>query len=246
MTHTQERFFEAIPGFFNSNLVNLQSVFPEKLLENFWVALDGFMGRTSSSKLVSGSDKSRRVVICKDIMGIIPCPNGHTYKNLHSFFDPLVSIEQLPAMARWFTHKSDNVSYLARIGAAKRLARLQEQQDLERDSRWKAVAQNLCRLSPSSANLRRDVALSGNNMILATLIDVSRRAIRSQDWGLLEHITQFDINRTLPRLQHIFCELWNEVVKEAGKQGAYSPSVYKSVRKPMFYCFQNQSIPIVV
>jgi hypothetical protein len=126
-------------------------------------------------------------------------------------------------MSRWFTHKSDSVSYLARIGAAKNLARMQ---DLERDSRWKAVAQNLCRLSPSSANLRRDVALSGNNMILATLIDVSRRAIRSQDWGLLGHITQFDIDRTLPRLQHGFCKLWNEVVQEARKQGAYSPPVY--------------------
>ena len=209
--NSQERFFEAIPGFFNSNLVNLQSVFPERHLETFRVALDGFMGRTLSSKLVSESDKSRRVAICKDITGIIPCPKGYMYTNLTSFFDPLlvVSTEQLQALARWFTHESDNISYLARIGAAKNLARMQ---DSECDIHWKAVAQNLCCLSPSSANLRRDVALSRNNMILATLIDVSCRAIHSRDWELLGHITQFDINCTLSRLQHGFCELWNNVV----------------------------------
>lgn len=221
---SQERFFEAIPGFFNSKLVKFQSVFPEKLLEDFWVALDGFMGRTLSSKLVTESDKSRRVIICKDIMGIIPCPNRHTYRNLHFLFDQApVSIERLQAVARWFTHRSDNVSYLARIGAAKNLARMQ---DLERDSRWKEVAQDLCHLSPSSADLQRDVALNGNNMILATLIDVSRIAIRSQDSGLLEYITPFDIDCTLPRLQHDFCKLWNEVVQEAREKGAYSPQVY--------------------
>ncbi len=90
-----ERFFEAIPGFFKSRLVNLHSVFPEKLLEDFWVALDGFMGRTTSSKLVTESEESRRVEICKDIMSIIPCHNGHRYKNLRSLFnESLVPIER--------------------------------------------------------------------------------------------------------------------------------------------------------
>jgi hypothetical protein len=70
-----EKFFEAIPGFFNSKLVkDLERDFPEDILERFWGALDGFMGRTLSSNSVTESVKSRRVIICRDIMSMIPCP----------------------------------------------------------------------------------------------------------------------------------------------------------------------------
>ena len=56
-----EKFFEAIPGLFNSKLVkDLERDFPETLLETFWNALDGFMGRTLSSNSVTESVKSRR------------------------------------------------------------------------------------------------------------------------------------------------------------------------------------------
>jgi hypothetical protein len=42
-----EKFFEATPGLFNSDLVNdLERDFPESLLEIFWDALNMFVGRT--------------------------------------------------------------------------------------------------------------------------------------------------------------------------------------------------------
>jgi hypothetical protein len=48
-----KRFFEAIPGFFNSKLVNhLEGDFPEELFQKFRDALDGFLGRTWSSNSV--------------------------------------------------------------------------------------------------------------------------------------------------------------------------------------------------
>jgi hypothetical protein len=70
-----EEFFAAIPGFFKSKLVkDFERNFSERLLYRFWDAMDGFIGRTSSSNSVKKSVKSRRVIICRNIMGIIPCP----------------------------------------------------------------------------------------------------------------------------------------------------------------------------
>ena len=70
-----EKFFEAIPGFFSSKLVNhFESDFPEDTLKKFWCALNGFMNRTLTSNSVVESVKTRRVTICRDIMSTIPYP----------------------------------------------------------------------------------------------------------------------------------------------------------------------------
>ncbi len=70
-----EDFFEAVPGFFKSTLVVcLERRFPETRLIKLWDAVDGFIGRTSSSNSVTESVKSRRVDICRDIMNMIPVP----------------------------------------------------------------------------------------------------------------------------------------------------------------------------
>ena len=203
-----EKFFESIPGLFNSNLAkNLERDFPESLLKTFWSALDDFIGRTLSSNSVTEAVKSRRVVICRDIISMMPCTYMH--KNLRSHFDQIpVSIERLQAMARWFTHTSRNVSYTARYRAAKNLARIQE-----RDDRWIALASDVFGLP--EVKIRQNVALGGDNVFLATLIDIYRRGIRFYELGLVEALTQFDIRHTLPRLQHDFCSVWNEAVHEA-------------------------------
>jgi hypothetical protein len=107
-----EKFFEAIPGLFNSKLVkHLQRDFPETLLKTFWLALDGFMGRTLSSNSVVESVKSRRVIICRDILSMIPCLTIYMHDNLRSHLDLApVSIERLQSMARWFAHLSRDVA----------------------------------------------------------------------------------------------------------------------------------------
>ena len=212
-----ETFFEAIPGLFNSKLVkHLQRDFPETLLKTFWHALDGFMGRTLSSNSVAESVKSRRVIICRNIMSTMPCLTIYMHDNLRPHLDQApVSIERLQAMARWFAHTSRDVSYTARNRAAKNLARIQE-----RDGRWIALASDVYGLP--KLNVQHNVALGGDNVLLATLIDVSRRAIHSQEFRLVGALTQFDIHLTLPGLQHDFCTLWNEIVQEARVEGSYS------------------------
>jgi hypothetical protein len=214
-----EEFFEAIPGFFNSeSMKNIERDFPETLLKTFWTALNEFMGRTSSSNSVAESDKSRRVTICRGIMNVIPCPNPISYDNLQPHLDqsPLPSWS-LQAMTRWFTHTSRSVSDTARTRATELLPSVQK-----RDEYWIAIASDAYDLS--RLDLQDMASLRGNNVLLSILISISRRTIQSnfREWEVLVGLTRFDIRDTLPWLQHDFCALWNDIVQKARNQGSYS------------------------
>jgi hypothetical protein len=213
-----EKFFEAIPGLFKSKLVkHLERDFPLTLLATFWGVLDGFMGRTLSSNSITKSVKYRRDNICRDIMTMIPCL--HMNSNLHSHFSEApVSIDRLRAMARWRAHENDFVADYARIRVAKNLASMQE-----RDDDWIAFASNVYGLAAD--DLRDNVAHAGDDVLLATLIDVFRRFIDSHKLGPVEALTKIDIGHTLPGLQHDFCTLWNEIVQEANNSGHYTTPV---------------------
>jgi hypothetical protein len=235
-----EKFFEAIPGLFNSNLVNhLERDFPKTVLETFFGALNGFMGRTSSSNSVTEPVKSRRVIICRDIMNMIPCPYTSLKHDLHSrarLHEEPVSIDRLQAMARWYTHLSRDVSDTARNGVISRLLKLQE-----RDGRWIRLVSDACGLA--AQDIQRNVVMRRDDMLLATLIGVSRHAIHSHEFDMLvlvEALTQFDIRHTLPRLQHDFCTLWNELAQEARKGGFYKTPLDILLRIRHFYITLHQ------
>ena len=227
-----EQFFEAIPGFFDSKLVvDLQRGISLTFLLTFWRTLDGFMDRTSSSNSVMESVKSRRVIICRDIMDRIPCVPIYRYPTLCPYFNQApVSIEKLQVMARWFTNEPfipdivvsrTDVNYAARRSVALSLPRIQEL-----DDRWITLAHSSYPVyGLSEWELRNYVALGRNNALLAILIDVSRQAIFTSEWEYLKPLAEFDIRDTLPRLQHEFCTLWNELVQEAWNLG---PSSYSA------------------
>ena len=211
-----EKFFQVIPGLFNSKLVkDLETNFPETLFFTFWYALQDFMDRTLSSNLVQESVKSRRVDICKNIASIIPRPFASFPDRFSELYDQeQVSIETTQLMARWITQKAWRVSDTARIRVAKSLARIQD-----RDGRWIALASDVSGLSENV--LRHNVAIAGDNTLLAAVIYNCRQDLRFNDYtlGFIEGFSgSFDIRRTLPRLQNDFCTLWNELVREARGQ----------------------------
>ena len=218
-----EKFFEAIPGFFNSELVDLESNFPVSLLKTLWDAMYGFMGRTTSSNSVTERVKYRRDIICTDILGMIPHLRDHPYpdlKNPNPYFNRAPSMEKSQAMGRWIAHFSPDVSDTARNAVIGYLPRLQE-----RDDRWVTLASTACGLAAD--DIQSNVAMGGDNMLLATLICISssRKTIDSVDYGiriLLETLTHIDICHTLPGLQHDFCTLWNELIQD-GRTPRYRP-----------------------
>ena len=200
-----EKFFEAVPGFFTSNLVkDLKRDLPKDILDNFWNVLNGFMGRTLSSNSVLESVKSRRVNICKDIMNMIPHTINPSFDYLSRLDQAPAPIERLQAMARWATHNDYYVANRARTRIVKNLARIQE-----RDDDWIALARKVC------VDYFRDNIALGDSVLLTTLIHVSGRVVRHRDLFLVRALTQFDICNTLLRLRLDFCNLWNELVQEA-------------------------------
>jgi hypothetical protein len=211
-----EAFFEAIPGFFGSNLVkhqNFQSNFPEDILNKFWYALLAFRNRTLLSNSVIDSVKKRRLIICRDVMSVVSCPFPSEAFGFGSIDQTLVSIEKLQAMAQWRTHKNDTVADYAWLRVAKGLASLSMQ---ERDGHWIKLATDVSGLV--AQDLWNNVAHAGDNVLLATLIQVTRRAIPSHTLWFVKTLPKLDIHHTLPGLQHSFCSLWNELVQEASNE----------------------------
>ena len=234
-----EKFFEAVPGFFSSKLVNgLETGLSGDTFYTFWTTMYQFLDRTLSSNSVIGSVKNRRAVMCRDIMSMIPCPFAFSYDTLsEDFFDQApVSIERLWAMARWCTHEDVYVASCARARVAKNLASMQEQ---ERDDSWIALASDVCGIATDE--LRDNIAHAGNNVLLATFIDLCRRQpISFLVQGGMDAVTQTDIVHTLPRLQRDFCSLWNELVQEAsGSPYSIPAQILRKIRHLYFALHQG-------
>jgi hypothetical protein len=237
-----EKFFEAIPGFFNSKLVkDLERDISVSLLKTFWRAFDGFMDRTSSSNSVTESVKSRRDVNWGYIMTTIPRPDYDIYTDIRSkisneashrrrsyfhFYEAPVAIERLETMSRWITHSSYGSDF-ARDYVVWHLSRLEEHD--KRDDRWIMLAQTAYDV-PVKTDMKRE------NMFLETLIDVSREAKSTpRNFLMLELVgllaAEFDIRRTHFQSQRDFCTLWKQLVQEAKeRQSNTSFSILRLIR----------------
>ncbi|KAI0246528.1 hypothetical protein BJV78DRAFT_144144 [Lactifluus subvellereus] len=97
----------------------------------------------------------------------------------------------------------------------------------ELDYRWGALVMGQLDVSK---DVLQDYLAHGDSVLIANLIHITRRFFRSYDedffilWSLshiLQAISGFDIQNTLPGLQNDFCALWNEIVLEARKRGSY-------------------------
>ena len=224
-----EKFFEAIPGFFNSKLVkHLQGDFPEFLLSWFWNALNGFLCRTFSSNLVSESIKSHRLDISMNAMRVI---NSSRASSTSIPCDILVGPggwDQVPQIAKmgpdklltYCTSDHKHIAHYAQCVVAKILASMPEH-----DDHWIQFATRAFGLS--DRDLRDHIAHGDDSVVLAISMYLVRQSIRFRfyDWDALKAFSQIDILKTLPGLQHDFCVLWNEVAREARKQGPGSPPV---------------------
>jgi len=216
-----ERFFAAIPGFFESKLVNnLQERLSEEFQKKFGRALDEFLDRTFSSNTFSGLVRGDRLLICLNAARAALGP-GAVSRILGDIFDgrwpaALQSIEVGYVLKRW-----DDIgvsSHLRRI-VARIISRVQVH---ERDDRWIGLVKNEFGMSDRAF---QDHVASGDRISLAVLIHVTRQLLQVRTdfelWepGILRGLSNFDIRTTLPGQQHDFCVVWNEVVEEARRRG---------------------------
>ena len=218
------RFFAAIPGFFSSQLVEIPQL-PDEFRTKFGRALDGFLDRTFSSNSISESVRCDQLIICLSATRVVLGPDGVT-QTLQDIFNGrwpgmLQSIEMAQSLRRWgnSTNCDSQFTYYVRrivtqvvVGAR------------GRDNRWISLTRG--EFGVPDLVLRNNIA-HGDSALLSLLTHMTREAFRSGFWtpSILGILTQFDMCNTLPELQHEFCSLWNEIVREAWRGGANSTSV---------------------
>ena len=219
---SQKSFFDAIPGFFESNLVNHpKEVFPMELLGS---TLDGFLDRTISSNSVNDSEKARRLDIAMNAMNLIR--HGIHQNNVSPILNRPDKVPQTIEMghtlARWCI-SGDQVEYVtqnAQFIIARILVNVRERNDS-----WAKLASSAFGLP--ERDIRGNIALGGDSVLLDILIHVTRQYLRSDsvNWLVLAAVSKFDIHNTLPRLQHDFCTLWNDIVQEGRNRGSHTTPV---------------------
>ena len=226
-----EKFFEAIPGFLTSNQVKgPEAKSLDEIGRKLSDALHGFWDRTSSSNSASDSDKIRRLDISLKAMSLVRVSDTSSILQniLFKRWDKVPqTLEMGQSLAYWCTADNEATAYYAQSIIARILASVQK-----RDDNWVSLAARAFGLPEH--DLRNNITGGGDSMLLAIFNHVAgkSRPLHYSVWMVLEELSKFDIRNTLPRLQHNFCMLWNEIVQEARKQGRNSTpvSILKRIR----------------
>ena len=217
-----EQFFEALPGFLVSEIVDnlrrsLDILGQQRLAE----ALIGFWDRTLTSMRVSESVKGRRLIICTRAIEVaelsITIPRILRLSGDLSGVSGLVEIGHSLRILL-----NGNAALFARSIIASIIST-----NNEHDRRWDAFVMDELEISE---DLLRRYLRHGNSLLLANLIHITRKFFHSllqhdleltrNSLTILSSLSKFDILNTLPELQHEFCALWDEVYKQARQSWA--------------------------
>lgn len=233
--YTLEKFFDAIPGFLNSKLVNVygtRMTIHRTLSIKLRDALNNFLRRALSSNAVIESVKIRRLDIYLNAINEI----FEHYQLLDTFqhllrgdFGELPqSIETARTLARWRSAYNQDIARAVRFLVANVLQSIRK-----RDDRWVALARD--QLCLPERFIRENISLGENNVLLSILIRITRQVISTDrsDLEILPLLSKFNIRKTLPKLQTEFCTLWNQIVLEArSEQQLWHPhvDVLRSIR----------------
>ena len=225
------KYFEAIQSFFDSNQVGLHSHFMEEFRIKFRPVLNRFLERTFSSGLISEPARSAQLLVTclntaykafgTDVVSqiLFHIPNGGS-----QWAELLQSVEIAHSLRRWSKSTDDEIIHYVRRIVTQVIAGVRE-----RDDRWISLAKAEFGVPDS---VLRDNIHHGDSALLSLLIHLTREAFQSGSWTpfVLNTLTQFDMCNTLPDLQHEFCFLWNEIVREA-RRGEIDCTAVKILRE---------------
>ena len=204
-----KRFFDAIPGFFNSELVE-KPLHPQ-ITTKLKRAMDDFLDRTFSSHLVPESVRNDRLITCLNVVHSAHEP-WELLEMLGNFFngrrnEALKSVEFGLYLRRW-----GHGAYVQKIIAYITVSAQ------NRDDHWRALVQEVFGVPD---DVFGDHLAHGDSALLSILIYVARQDFCDGRWnpGVLESLSLFDLHNTVAVLQYEFCTLWNEMV-EKSREGA--------------------------
>jgi hypothetical protein len=219
-----EQFFEAIPGFCASKIVDDPRSSLDVLgLPRLAEALIGFWNRTSSSNRVSESVKVRRLVVCVRVIDAAELSIA-VPQILHLFSRDLSEVSRSVEIGHSLRPlRNSNAASLARGIIARIIS------NSKRNRRWSALTMDELGIS---GDVLRDYLAHGDSVLLANLIHITLHFFHSllqrhghpdltrEALSILPSVSKFNILNTLPELQQDFCALWNDVVRQVQSSDA--------------------------
>jgi len=216
--HKLEKFFTAIPGFFDSNLVKGQPL-DSQISAIFRQVMDGFLDRTFSSELVSESLRSGRLITCLNAASAVLGPN-EVSRILNEVRNgrwrrALQSIEVGHSLRCWGHNKNHLIDQEVRKTVACIISRVRGHND-----RWIALVKD--EFGIPDRILRDHITHEDDGLFLAILIHITGRFLHSEfpTWGpdVLRSLSEFDVRNSVPGLQQDFRAMWTEIIQEARKR----------------------------
>ncbi|KAH9013035.1 hypothetical protein EDB85DRAFT_988020 [Lactarius pseudohatsudake] len=239
--HELDQFFENIPNFCSSRgLRDHLATFMAPIGEKMADAVVGLMDRTISTELPPRS-KQRRITTCNRAITEASLPiNWRTLDRvLYKDWSGLLDSVEFGLTLRNSHYSDPFAEYYSQCVVSVIIARAREH-----DDRWYELATG--HLGVSNSTLAH-----GGSILLANCIFISRRtmdAYSEHDWRFdvyspsktLELVSRFNIQETLPELQHEFCDLWNELVRNAGDRRTRDLSIHILKHLRNVYCDLHQ------
>jgi hypothetical protein len=212
----QEKVFESIPGFFQSNRVKLLRDRAQSMTED---AMGHFLRSTLSSNLVPKSVKIRRLTTCLNAaIEVLPpaIPNMFGELIYVDWRAGLDSVDIGRTLRSWDEASDGRFTPYIRGIIAAIVSSVRE-----RKEPWAALTRDHL---GALDGVPQDYPSHGDSVLLANFIHFTRHANRSEFFALdvVRLLSRFNARNTLPELQHDFCALWNEIIREAQKGDAYS------------------------
>jgi hypothetical protein len=254
-------FFEGLLGLCSSNAVPnaLQDFIKphKKMLSNELIEL---MNRTLSSNLVSESVKQNRITICAKVIGTTHLIGDWWFLRRVLLEDWLKFLRcvEFGIFAQKLKNNPDRVTALsAQCSAAVVISNVRE-----RDENWYQLL--FGQLNTPKPLLYRYLSHS-DSILLANLMFIVRPIVQAYSGSsghqqsdllratlkTLKFVCKFDVNDTVPELQHEFCGLWNLLADKAENDGRsrikcitkmvleHTRKLYDALHQGTSECFSN-------
>ena len=212
------QFFESIPGFCQSSIVDdpLQRV-TRLGKEELHKAVKELLDHTCSSKFLSYPEKMRRIIACVNFADAVRLPDIalSTLKAMLSrdWHNALRTVELGQILKSQANRSLERIGLCAQSIVAGIISNVQES-----DERWVSLTAD--QLGESEDVIRSYLERGNDNVLLANLTYITRQIFHSleDNWdmaassaSILPSLSNFDVRNTLPELQSRFRALWDEI-----------------------------------
>ena len=223
---TRERFFESIPDFYRSRVTEeFKNHLPLDFATKFRCSVNQFLDQTLSSDSLSELIRSRRLLTClKATYNVLGGRASRciTYGIIRSenWSEVPPSAQTGHILRRWRNSNKPWISIIGRCIIARIIAG-----EGKHDDTWTTLTKSQLGVTD---DVLEEYSKHGDSVLLANLINTTRLFFKEglQFYGILQSISGFNVQDTLPDLQRDFCNLWDEIVQYVQDRHKGSDSVF--------------------